>query len=210
MAANEPALRRLLITIAGGDDGAALAALAADPALARASVIDGATRAVAKEHFLGEIGQYLYAGDTALHIAAAAYRLTIVQALIRSGADVRARNRRGAQPLHYATVGAPGSPSWNSDAQAATVACLIAAGADPNADDLGGATPLHRAVRNRCAGAVKALLDGGADVQGRNGSGSTPLRLATRQTGRSGSGSPEAKAQQALIVELLERHGATA
>ncbi len=83
---------------------------------------------------------------------------------------------------------------------------LIASGADPNAGDKNGVTPLHRAVRTRCA-AVSALLDGGADARRQNGNGSTAIMLATRQTGRSGSGSPEAKAQQAEIIHLFDRHG---
>ena len=70
-------------------------------------------------------------------------------------------------------------------------------------------TPLHRAVRTRCAAAVSALLDGGADVQRTNKSGSTPMLLATENTGRSGSGTPESKAQQEEIARLLKRHGAT-
>jgi hypothetical protein len=48
--------------------------LAAQPALASARVEVGATRQCAKAHYLSEIEHYLYAGDTALHIAAAAYR----------------------------------------------------------------------------------------------------------------------------------------
>jgi ankyrin repeat protein len=90
-----------------------------------------------------------------------------------------------------------------------TVASLIASGADPNATDVGGVTPLHRAVRTRCAAAVGALLDGGADARRMNKSGSTPIKLATQNTGRGGSGSVEARAQQQEIVRLLERHGAT-
>jgi hypothetical protein len=89
------------------------------------------------------------------------------------------------------------------------IAALIAAGADPNAADKSGVTPLHRAVRTRCTAAVRALLDGGADPKRTNKSGSTPMKLATQPTGRGGSGSTDAKAQQALIVELLEDHGAT-
>ena len=69
--------------------------------------------------------------------------------------------------------------------------------------------PLHRAVRNRCAAAVSALLHAGADARRTNKSGSTPMRLATRNTGRGGSGSPESKAQQQEIIRLLEQHGAT-
>jgi len=85
---------------------------------------------------------------------------------------------------------------------------LIAAGADPNAFDANGTPPLHRAVRNRCAAAVGALLDGGADPHRKNGSGSTVKQLATMTTGRGGTGSAAAKAEQAEILRLLHS-GAT-
>jgi hypothetical protein len=205
----DSALMALARAIVAGDAASAARLLAASPALADAGFAAGATRQAAKAYFLDEIGRYIYAGDTALHIAAAAYRTEIVQELIAMGADVHARNRRGATPLHAAAVGMPGSRAWNPRAQAATVACLIAAGADPNAVDKGGVAPLHCAVRTRCAAAVRALLAGGADVQAENKSGSTPMRLATQNTGRGGTGSPEAKAQQSEIVRLLAQHGPT-
>jgi ankyrin repeat protein len=151
----------------------------------------------------------MYEGDTALHMAAAAYQTRIVEKLIAKGADVRARNRRGAEPLHYAVDGGPGLPAWNPSAQTKIIARLIRAGADPNAVDKSGVAPLHRAVRNRCAAAVSALIDGGADPRAPNRNGSTPVLLATQNTGRGGSGSAEAKAQQEKILRLLEQHGAT-
>jgi len=126
--------------------------------------------------------------------------------LIRAGALPRSKNRRGTEPLHAAAAGGPGSPRWNPVAQAATIACLIEAGADPNAPNMDGATPLHRAVRARCADAVRTLLDHGADPSLRNKGGSTALQLALHTTGRSGSGSPEAKAQQREILRLLGGH----
>ena len=143
------------------------------PGLAKAHFEDGATRQMAKPYHIDRIGHYVYSGDTALHIAAASYREEIARKLIAMGADVRARNRRGAEPLHYAVDGKPGSVAWKPDAQAATVACLIEAGADPNALDKNAVTPLHRAVRTRCAAAVRALLEGGADPRRKNKNGST-------------------------------------
>jgi ankyrin repeat protein len=209
MVASDTALMMLVRAIVADDAATASRLLAASGSLASARAGEGATREAATDYYLAEIEHYLYAGDTALHIAAAAYRLPIVRQLIGMGADVGARNRRGAQPLHYAADGIPGSPNWNPDAQAGTVTCLIDKGADPNATDKSGVAPLHRAVRTRCAAAVRALLDGGADACRKNKTGSTPMQLATLATGRGGSGSPESREQQEEIVRLLQRHGAT-
>jgi len=199
----DPSLLSLVRAIVRGEDAAVSRLLARAPDLCRARFASGATRQAAKEHFFDEIRHYVYAGDTALHLAAAAYRPGIVRKLLRLGADAGAKNRRGAEALHYAVDGGPGSPSWNPRAQATTIAVLLGAGADPNAVDQGGVTPLHRAVRNRCAAAVATLLEGGADRRRRNRSGSTPIELATRTSGRGGSGSPEAKEQQKEILRLL-------
>lgn len=199
----DTALRRLMTMIASSEDPAVLDFLSASPAVALSALKQGATRMSAVQNFLRDIDHYIYAGDTALHVAAAAHRPGIVRELIRHKADVRANNRRGATPLHYAANGNPQSPWWNPATQSATIDVLIASGADPNAVDKNGVTPLHRAVRNRCAAAVRALLDGGADGRRPNGKGSTPMMLAIQQTGRGGSGSPEAKAQQAEILALL-------
>lgn len=162
----------------------------------------GATRASAKAWYLESIGHYIYRGDTLLHVAAA-YDIDAARALLSAGADVRARNRRGAEPLHYAADGSPNSPWWNPSRQTTVVLMLIEAGADPDALDNSGVAPLHRAVRTRCADAVRALLQGGADPHLENRSGSTPLSLAFQTTGRGGSGSPEAKREQERIVEIL-------
>lgn len=202
-------LWRLMTAVAAGDGAAAFDLLAAHPGLATATLEEGATREAPTDRFLTEIRHHVYAGDTALHIATAAHNPEIARKLIGLGADVAARNRRGATPLHYAADGIPGSARWNPADQSATIAVLLAAGADPNAADRSGVTPLHRAVRTRSAAAVAALLDGGADVRRGNGNGSTPAMLATRQTGRSGSGSAAAKAQQAEIVRLFGSYGGT-
>jgi hypothetical protein len=178
--------------------------LAAAPELALTRLAVGARRHGTAEYFLDEIDHHVYAGDTALHVAAAAYEADLVRELVNAGAIVAAANRRGAEPLHYAVDGIPGSARWNPVAQKATVLCLVGLGADPNAVDKNGTTPLHRAVRNRCAAAVEALLDVGADREATNGSGSTAMQLARWSTGRGGTGSADARAQQQEILRSLQ------
>jgi hypothetical protein len=172
-------------------------ALSADPELAKARLER------AQEFFLPECHAQVYAGDTLLHAAAFAYDIESARQLLAAGADVHAKNRRRAEPLHAAMIGAPGSDHWNPDAQVAMIGCLIAGGANPNAAASGGVTPLHRAVRNRCSAAVQALLSAGADPEATNDSGSTALMLAGWTTGRGGTGSPEAKDEQERIITTL-------
>ena len=205
---NDADLWRLLRAIATGEKANVSRLLAASPRLAVDASPTGATRTSPKPYYFKEIGHYLYAGDTALHVAAAAYRTDIAKELVGFGANVNARNRRGAQPIHYAVVGQPGSETWEPRAQAAIVAYLLRAGVDPNAADKSGVTPLHRAVRTRCAAAVRVLLANGADPRRKNGNGSTPLHLAVQNTGRGGSGTAAALEQQRKIIRLLVEHGA--
>ena len=197
-----PTLPALFRTIAT-DARAAARMLKAYPELASEKLVVGASRQSSTSYFIDEIKHYMYGGDTALHLAAAAYRKALVRELVAHGAAVDAANRRRQQPLHYAVDGGPGAAHWDPRAQVATIGALIDAGADPDAVDMGGVAPLHRAVRNRCAAAVKVLLDRGADPRRKNGSGLAPAQLATLTTGRGGTGSPEAKAQQAEIVRML-------
>jgi len=180
--------------------------LAENPALATASSDVGATRRQASSFFFAEVAHYLYAGDTALHMAAAAFRRPVAELLVARGADCGAKNRRGAQPLHYAAD----SNRWLPTEQVEIIEYLISIGANPNALDGSGVAPLHRAVRTRSLPAVRALVDGGANLKQPNKSGSTPLHLAVQTTGRGGSGSPHAREQQAGIVKLLLARGASA
>jgi len=174
------------------------------PALATRSSEVGATRQAASNFFLADIGHYLYRGDTALHMAAAAFRRPVAQLLVAHGANCRARNRRGAEPLHYAAD----ANHWNPAAQAEIIEYLTAVGASPDALDGSGVAPLHRAVRTRSVAAVRALVDAGADPRQPNKAGSTPLHLAVQPTGRGGAGSQRARQQQIGIVRLLLERGA--
>jgi Ankyrin repeats (many copies)/Ankyrin repeat len=187
----------LLVAIASRDHRTAREMLDATPALATAGV------ARADEFFLAERRAQVYAGDTALHAAAFSYDVEMARELVTRGADIRARNRRGAEPLHAAVTGEPGSPTWDPTRQRAVIRYLVEAGADPNARAAGGVTPLHRAVRNRCSAAVDTLLKAGADPRLENDSGSTASDLAEWTTGRGGTGSAAAKAEQEIITDLL-------
>lgn len=196
------ALRTFFIAIASGHRTEITRRLQSRPALATRALDDD------DGYFLAAIHHHIYGGDTALHVAAAAHQPEVVELLLAHGARVRARNRRGAEPLHYAADGRPGDPSWDPAAQSDVMTALVQAGADPNAIDKSGVAPLHRAVRTRSSSGVAALLANGADPRLKNKSGSTPLHLAVQNTGKSNSGSDAARHQQRLIIASLLRSGA--
>lgn len=175
-----------------------------DPALATG---------VVSEPRLYESGifHWLYAGDTALHLAAAGYRVEIARILLDAGADPNATgNHRRSGPLHYAADGYISGPAWDAQRQVKMIQCLLEAGAEIDAQDMNGATPLHRAVRTRCAAAVQSLLEAGCAPAVRNRPGSTPFHLAVQTTGRGGSGAEEARAAQRTIIETFLSQGLSA
>lgn len=194
------ALAALLAAIEGGDRRAVARALRADPTLVAARV--------EADRLVASVPHWLYRGDTALHLAAAALDPASAGALLGAGADARAANRRGATPLHYACDLRPASGAARAATrQARTIALLLAGGAEVDAPDAGGAAPLHRAVRARSPAAVRALLAGGASVTARlRTRGTTPLHLAVQATGAGGTRG--AIDEQLAIVQLLRGAGA--
>jgi ankyrin repeat protein len=206
---DDAALLALFSAIASRDQPEIVRRLDAAPALAYRPARVGASRQHPGPYFLAAISHYVYAGDTALHLAAAAHQPELAEALVALGADVQARNRRGAEPLHYAADGSPQADNSDRAGQRELIAYLIQAGADPDAKDNSGVAPLHRAVRTRSSDAVSALLENGAAARLPNKSGSTPLHLAVQNTGKGNSGSDAAKEQQRRIITLLREHGAS-
>ncbi|MDR1312025.1 MAG: ankyrin repeat domain-containing protein [Burkholderiaceae bacterium] len=97
--------------------------------------------------------------------AIAAMRVDWVDILLRHGARVDARSRRGDTPLHL-TVNKGSVPITER---------LIRAGADVQARDEEGRTPLHLAADKGNTEIAKALIQAGADVQARDKEGRTPL-----------------------------------
>jgi ankyrin repeat protein len=193
-------LRELFDAILEDKMAQAKALLKQDPTLARL----GAPEAVLEK----SIPHWIYVGDTALHVAAAAHRPGLAKLLLGAGADVCAsQNHRHAHPLHYAADGCmSGVASW-AERQVTTIRLLLKAGGDIRAQDKNGATPLHRAVRTRSAEAVKCLLEAGAETGALNLSGSTPFHLAAQNTGKSGSGADQAKVAQREIIQAFLNHG---
>ena len=191
-------MNNLLTAIVDDDRNAVKALLKADGGLA--------TRLILKPQFYNsKIFHWIYAGDTALHLAAAGYRVEIVRLLLTAGGDPNAAtNHRRSSPLHYAADGFILGPAWDAKKQVETLCCLLDKGANIHSQDKNGATPLHRAVRTRCAAAVRYLLRAGSDPTLKNKPGSTPFHLAVQNTGRGGTGAAAAiSAQREIIKEFL-------
>jgi hypothetical protein len=188
-------MEAILTAILDDDRPSARELLKADPWLATC-LIDEARL------YESKIVHWIYSGDTALHLAAAGYRVEIVRLLLDAGADPNSKkNHRQSGPLHYAADGYINGPDWDAIRQVETIQCLLNAGADINAQDKNGASPLHRAVRTRCATAVRCLLERGSDATLKNKPGSTPFHLAVQNTGRGGTGAEAAIAAQRQIIQ---------
>ena len=108
-------------------------------------------------------------GTTPLHIVAHYHHNNhkqIAEFLLANGADVNAKNRRGATPLHVAARAG----------QKEVAEFLLANGADIEAKERYGFTPLHLAVQGNHKEIVELLLVNGADVNAVDKGGWTPLR----------------------------------
>jgi len=145
-------------------------------------------------------------GATALHWAAHADNLDIVELLLSAGAAVNAANSHGvtplwlacenanlaiaerlvkaganvnaARPVHGETVLMTAARSGN----VALVRLLLDRGADPNARaTLSGQTALMWAASQRHREIVRLLIDRGADVRARSTGGFTPMLFAAQQ-----------------------------
>jgi ankyrin repeat protein len=121
---------------------------------------------------------------------------------LAAGADPNAaKTHRRSSPLHYAADGFITGPAWDAKRQVETIQHLLSEGANIHLPDKNGAAPLHRAVRTRCAAAVRLLLQAGGDPTIKNKSVSTPFHLAVQNTGRGGMGAAEAVSAQREIVK---------
>ena len=118
------------------------------------------------EHVIASCGPL----GTALHAASRMNRLTVVQSLLRHGADVNAPGLWGRTPLLFAS-------DWG---YLEIARWLIEHGADVDAKASNSHhTSLHLAASGGHFEIVRMLFEHDADINARNVSGCTPLHLAS-------------------------------
>ena len=133
-----------------------------------------------------------YAKNKALMIAAMRGTTSDVEAELKAGADVNARDEGGMTPLIYAA-------GFNSDPL--VVQALIKAGATVNARGPAGMSPLMWAAQNNtCPDVVKALLEAGADASIQDFAGRRAADILDERAGEEGfGGSGEWQAMMELL-----------
>jgi ankyrin repeat protein len=125
-------------------------------------------------------------GTTPLMLAVRADNVTLVDRLLRDGANAKAANRYGVTPLYLAAL------NGNAD----VILKLLKAGAGANDAVTEGETALMTASRSGHLAAVKVLIESGATVDAReNWRGQTALMWAAAE------GHPD-------VIKELAAHGA--
>jgi len=100
-------------------------------------------------------------GHTALHLAARAGRADILELILKKGAEVDPRDKRGRTPLQFAA----------SEGHVKCTILLLDKGADANSKTEAGTTALHWAAVKCSLETIEELLKRQADVNARNNDG---------------------------------------
>lgn len=126
-------------------------------------------------------------GRTVFQLAALNYNVPLVEALLKLGAEINARDRSGATALLLDLKNR--APFYDDDRQMAFFEWLLKHGARVNIADKEGTTPLHSAVTgtphemyySRMERTAALLLKFGANVNAMDSKGRTPLHLACNE-----------------------------
>ena len=121
--------------VVSGDIDEVSRRLAASPSLAAAPAEVGAARQGAPDFFFTEIAHYLYAGDTALHVAAWRANHDVVRELIARRAPLNALDSKGRSAMMLAVKACVDS-YWMGRRQPDSVKALLDAGASTAGVDL--------------------------------------------------------------------------
>ena len=137
--------------------------------------------------------------EQSIHTALTESSTTRTQVLLDRGANIEARNARGATPLITA-AGRGNLP---------LVLLLLSQGAQVAAQDHDGNTPLHEASFQSHLPCVEALLTAGAQTTIRNELGFTPLHQAVRRFWEmNGESHADRLSRQTAVIHRLLRSGA--
>lgn len=175
-------------------------------------------------------------GRTALHFAVcrgnSSSGRTIVEMLIKEGADVNAQDNQHFTPLHYVAT------NWKTSANVAQllldkganieartkdhstpimsaaasrsdksgVSFFIEKGANYEAQDKKGLTPLHHAALNGLSANLRLLLEKGANIDSQDMKGCTPLHHAAR---KEGTGRIKVLLDNGANIKMLDNEGNT-
>lgn len=118
-------------------------------------------------------------GVTPLHCAAAEAQVAVAAFLLRSGAHIDARDKKGRTPLHV-IVERTRFHEYARGSRFEMLKCLVGGGADVNATDSKGNLPLHYAVARGNLDLVRYLVEHRSRITVRNADGDTPLMLARK------------------------------
>ena len=162
-------------------------------------------------------------GATPLHWASLFGLPTVVESLLKHGADVDSQIRNGSTPLHWAAnrdadsiatillhnganleaVTSKGQTPlhWAAIHNGSKVAALLLkAKADINAKAKDGSTPLHWAVREESFDSMSVLILAGADVFAKDSNGATPFYWIK---------SPEVRKKYEALIRMRQEAAAT-
>lgn len=138
--------------------------------------------------------------QTALHLAAWFRKTEAVEALIKAGASVNAKDAWARTPLMRAVE--------SGDSKSALA--LLAAGADPRSEDQGGATALMHAAFQGDEKVIERLVEAGADGSKRDQEGRTALHWAVKSWARWDGEKVEALLRAGVDPDARDKTGATA